>query len=205
MKKWLLIFSIVLCFLPVSLFSRSLVNVLYDDQNNKIMLYDDYTWQMGDDGWNKDESYLGRYSIKDEGLEDMVKLGLIADGTYPSTDEWIEALSMFELMKGFVSMDDILEGTNFVLEIDEDSLTFYENEYEEPSTIDRIESNSNLTGFYIDGDNIFIRYETGEEEIRFAVIVDSNRIKIDFSTFLEEDESFPDKYSKYLFITLEKE
>ena len=212
-KKLLRVFSLMLIISCSTIFSHSLINIIYDGQGNKILLYDDHTWLMNDEGWNdkaNNSQFDGKYVIKEDGMSDLAKMMLISEGTYPGTDEWLEYLGFFGIAMKIYSAEDLLAGNNFYIEINKNQMKFTSDLYPSDSFIwDRVDTLSSKSGFYIQDNNLFVTNEN-EEYIHLGHFKAPDNLEIDLNILRDTgDFAFDDcsfvGYEKYLLATLEKE
>ena len=216
-KKVLGILFLMIIICGSTIFGQTLVTTIYDQQGNKYSLYDDHTWIMNDETWNDKASYNGKYIIKEDGLKDVFKIGLILDGTYPGTDEWKEAIVFSNIGLGILSVDDLLEiaEINIYLEINNNKLkvNFEFDDSSENYVFEKVTPFSNKLGFYIQDNTLFILDKTGSP-VCYGIFKGSDKFEIDFANLVNEFGKYEEiddlsnsffGYEEYLFLTLEKE
>jgi hypothetical protein len=209
MKKKLFTITCLIMLISCStIFGRSLINIIYDGQGNKISLYDDHTWSMNQDSFNSaiDLSEIeGNFIIKNDGMEDFIKIGLIEDGIYPGSDDWIESLGMIGLVMNLYSAEDLLGGDEFSIKFENNQLSVITQDTDSGSfCLNRIDPNSDEIGYYIQDNDLFIKGDFGEL-IELGTFKDSNTLDVDYNSFMGDEDSALLLYDKYSKITLEKE
>ena len=207
-KKIIGVFCLIMMISCSTIFGNSLINIIYDSQGNKISLYDDHTWLMNDEGWNdafNDSQVYGKYVIKEEGMQDFLKIGLITDGTYPGTDEWFDAIGLMGIAMNIYSAEDLLEGSSFYIEISKNQLKIVaESDPLDNIVFDRVEPSSSKIGFYIQDNTL---YSLGENRklIKIGGFKSPDNFEMNYSIFMDNEETIFAGYEKYSYITLEKE
>lgn len=192
-----------------SIFGHSLINIIYDGQGNKISLYDDYTWVMNDKEEkikNKESQYYGKYILKEKGMQDAIKMGLIGKGIYPGSDEWLSSIALFNIAIKIYTIEDLTKDYNlsFNFELENNKYTFHmdENGTLQNYSLDRIDPSSNEEGYYIEDNKLFISH--GEKFINSGNFENDDTFVVNMRS-MDITDNTCNGYEKYAYITLEKE